>query len=188
MENVTGYRYATDKKGKYWIIKLSALKEEPAYHNVPGYENEFVSDDCICESITEIETGQEEKSMVLYGALGRQIEYTKGEKIGGGLVWYCHSKEDLYKNYLCFSKKGNTYKPSFLADKMDYMITEVYKRTYEEVATEMCISADALRNRIAKLKERLGEKEDDDLLYPILAALKRMGKNKQMGDDSNVDK
>lgn len=177
---ITGYRYATDKQRKYWIVKLSTAKEEPARHNVPGYENEFVSDDCTCEAITEIETGEEAKSMILKGVLGRPIEYTVGEKIGG-LCWYCHSIEDLYKNYLHRSKgknSGKTYHPFILANKMDYMITEVYGRTYEEVAARMKITPEKLIEQVQSLKEGLGEEEDEALYMPILITLQRMEKKK----------
>lgn len=178
---ITGYRYTRDNQGKYWIVKLSTAKEELARHNVPEYENEFVSDDCTCEAITEVETGEEAESMVLKGHLGRPLQYTVGQKIGGGLCWYCHSIEDLYKNYLHFSKgkeSGKTYCPFFLANKMDYMITEVYGRTYEEVAARMHITPETLIEQVQSLKEGLGEKEDEALYMPILQTLERMGKKK----------
>jgi hypothetical protein len=125
-----------------------------------------------------LETGEEAKEKTLGGVLGRPINYAVGQKIRGGLVWYCHLPEDLFVNYLHRSKNGKIYKPFLLAGKMDFMITEVYGRTYEALADYMHTTPAKLRENVDALRDGLGEREGEALYMPKLIALQRLGKRK----------
>lgn len=165
----TGYRYGLDDQGNCWIVKLSAKNEQP------GHRNEFISDDCICEKISNPQTGDDVKTTILRGVHGIPIEYTIGKKIEGGSVWFYKSKEDLCDDYLSIDKHGCLYKASFIAKHIDEIITS-YGRTYEEVAIMMHISTAELKECVQTIKKGLGAKEDELSYMPILQTLQKMRK------------
>ena len=94
---VTGYRYSLDENRNIYIIKVSAESYEK---NIGDYD----SCECICESITNANTGVEVNQAELCGYMNRIVFYKVGEKIPGK-CWFFLRYDDLFRRYL--TKSGN---------------------------------------------------------------------------------
>ncbi len=166
--SMIGYRYSVDDKGTVYIIKLIAPHEIKDYPATIIYH----SDNCICESITNANTGNDIKQALLHGVRRNSVLYTKGEIIPG-TCWFCHSVEDLYKlNYLFKGKDGLVKtKPTFsLYDILDKYIDDE-ELTRDEVAAEMKISTAELLERINRIKQIHSIDKQKTEAAPIMSAI-----------------
>ena len=168
-----GWRYSLAGNAVY-IIQLSAQEEETECGREPGY---FFSDNCLCLSITNANTGEEQETIIASGEMHREIEYRKGAKIPGK-CWYVHSYEDLFTtaptggdSLLSKAFDGTIYKGSILYRRFDRMIAE-YESSVEEVAAEMNIAPRELQEKLDYLKK--GQVNEKEIGKPILDAINRI--------------
>lgn len=169
MMETIGYRYSVDRNGEIFIIKLQAKDEQPG-HNYTGDPIDWRSNECICLSITNANTGEEVEQATLRGIRKNYVEYRKNEKIPG-MCWFMHDPGQLswlHQDH----RTGETYESFFLYRKLDYMMTECYKVQPEAVAAELHISTQELWQRIELLKA--GIKEEEKWGYPILRAMQKL--------------
>lgn len=89
---MTGYRYSVDVDDNIYIIRVSAESYEK---NIFDYD----SCECICESITNANTGVEVNQAELCGYMNQKIRYKVGEKIPGKCWFFLHY-DDLFRSYL----------------------------------------------------------------------------------------
>lgn len=164
-----GYRYGLDESNAVWIVKLSAPHEEVECHREPGF---YFSENCICLSITNANTGEETDTLSLTGELHRPIQYRKGETLPGK-TWYVHSVDMLFSsdpamNLLLKDKQGKIYKGKIAYRKMDEFITECGQCTLEEISKELHITMAELLQKIEYLKE--GHADEDEIAKPLIDA------------------
>ena len=165
---MTGYRFSVDDKGTVYIIKLTAPVAKKEYPGALIYHSE----NCICESITNPNTGEELEQMNLSGILRTSVLYTKGKTIPGE-CWFCPSVDALYRlNYLSKGKDGlvKDQPPNrTLYDVLDSWI-ENCELTHDEVAAEMKISTTELLERINRIKQIDSISEQEVEAASIVAA------------------
>ena len=94
---ITGYRYSVDDDDNIYIIKISAESYEKRLYDCESSE-------CICESITDANTGEAVNQADLHGYMNWKVCYKVGEKIPGR-CWFFLNYDDLFRSYL--AKVGN---------------------------------------------------------------------------------
>lgn len=164
---MTGYRYSVDDNGTVYIIKLTAQAAKKEYPGTLVYQSE----NCICESITNPNTGEELEQMNLSGVRRISVLYIKGKTIPGK-CWFCPSVDALYHlNYLSKGKDGLVKaKPKgSLYDVLDSWIEDC-ELTHDEVAAEMKISTAELLEEINRIKQIDSINEQEVEAASIVAA------------------
>lgn len=142
-----GYRYSMDEEDNLFIIKLLARDERPDGDDI------WKSNHCVCLSITNANTGKEEDRALLRGVRGKYIDYRKNQKIPGGVCWYYHTEEALYKSYLLRGTDGVTCL-AFSVRKLKDLILKGDIVSPEAVAAELNISTQKLRLLLLTLGEQ----------------------------------
>lgn len=153
--------------GEIFIIKLQAYDAQYS-----EFWCDYESDNCVCLSITNANTGEEVEQATLRGIRNNYVEYRKNEKIPGR-CWFMKTVDDLtwlHKD----SSTGEIYQSFYLYRILDEML-EVYKQQPEAVAAELHISTEELWRRIVILKAGCKEKEEK-WGYPILRAMQKLKK------------
>ena len=174
----TGYRYSKDENGTIYIIELIAEDEQPG----SLYEGDYKSENCVCVSITDVNTGEKIEQGLLCGIHGKYVKYKIGERIPG-MCWFMHTKEQLswlYKD----SRTGEIYESFFIYRELEHMMRNCYKLQPEEVANELQISAEELWRRIRILNA--GIKEEEQWGYPILAAMQKISGKERGTNETNI--
>ncbi len=168
MSDVIGFRFSVDEDEEVYIITISAPNERKEFTN---YQY-FYSDNCRCISIKNATTGQERTEAVLSGVRNNKILYRKGD-ILPGKTWYTHSVDELFKRLLKTDKDGRV----LYHDKGKYMLTclneaiiELFQASHKEVADEMHISLDDLKQKIKFCENNSKSQEADITAKCIIAA------------------
>lgn len=152
---MTGYRYSRNDKNIY-IIKLMCSNEKKDL-----IRNCYFGLNCICEQITNINTGETVKSALLKGKMDKYVYYEVGSVIPG-VCWYCHSIEDLFTKG--FLKKGEDGEisdrkiPVNLYDKLEIYIKD-NDLEISEVAEELETTESELIKEINSIKRLQAQDE-----------------------------
>lgn len=193
---VTGYRYSLDENDNIYIIKVSAESYEKSRYDYAGCE-------CICESITNANTGVEVNQAELCGYENRKVCYKVGEKIPGK-CWFYLRYDDLFLRYL--TKSGNRIvlarpKKLHMKGKIGEYLIEC-GCTAKEVADDMQITEKELSEMLYLAKTMEAGYEQTRISLKILDSINHVHSRKvesgeiipgwkkylQRGADSNGDR
>ena len=167
MMEAIGYRYSVNRSGDIFIIKLRAYDVQDCYCDSK-------SDNCVCLSITNANTGEEVEQATLRGIRKNYVEYRKNEKIPG-MCWFKKTADDLSVWLHKDNSTGEIYESCFLYRKLDEMM-KIYKQQPEAVAAELRISTEELWRRIVILKAGCKDKEEQ-WGYQILRAMQKLAES-----------
>lgn len=161
-----------DRNNNIFIIKLLAKNKQPGSHlKRNGSPFDWKSDECICLTITNVNTSEEVEQATLRGVRKTYVEYRKNEKIPG-MCWFVQDPMELSTWIDKDHRTGEIYESFFLYRKLEYMMNVGYKVQPELVAAELHISTDELWRQIAMLKA--GIKDERELGLPILMAMQKL--------------
>lgn len=162
---ITGYRYSLDENGNIYIIKVSAESYEK---NIVDYD----SCECICESITDANTGEKMNQAELCGYMDWKVCYKVGEKIPGK-CWFFLRYDDLFRTYL--TKSGNRIvlakpKQLYMNGKIGEFLIEC-GCTVKEVADDMQITEKELSEMLYLAKTLEAGYEQTRISAKILVSI-----------------